>query len=175
MNKLNYLEYDLPMMTNSTKEISVKEWDGSEVLTMQKFFKNKAQIILGTLMPGFVTNITVRKNSKIVAQSNEIFTLGRPKWNIEYKDEKGTKVIRLQDTRLVKTRPRATFHIDSDEFKIERDFGERTTKLYRNGELVGQLQYDKIIPPRKNTVRFFTERLNVPLLLCILHTHEMSS
>ncbi|WP_142303569.1 tubby C-terminal domain-like protein [Evansella halocellulosilytica] len=169
------IEYGMPALTNSTKEIKVKDHTGEEVFTLKKYYNNNFQKFLSILMPGFVSNVLVKKHGKLVAKSKDIFTLGRPKWDIYDHQHKNDEAIRLQDIRVVRTHPKAKFSIGSDNYKIERVFGSKTTTVIKNGNKIVEMKFDKSLPPRNMEIHFIEENNYVPLLLCILHTYELSS
>ncbi|WP_054637456.1 hypothetical protein [Thalassobacillus sp. C254] len=80
----------------------------------------------------------------------------------------------MQNISKVRTHPRAKFKIGSDEYKIERDLGDMTTILLKSGVKIVEMKFDKRMPPRNVEILFLEEKDNIPILLCILHTYELS-
>ncbi|QKY71274.1 hypothetical protein [Lentibacillus sp. CBA3610] len=173
---LEHLEFVTPIRVNSRDEVSVEDQNGVEVLTLQKFFKNKIELILSSIRPGFFTNIKVIENSKTVVKSKDIFTLGRNKWDIEIQKNDGTnEAIRLKDKSVVSTNPRAEFEVGQKNYKIEHDFGEKITTVYSEENTIAELKYVKRLPTIHNELRIFTDDIDSRLLLCALYTFEQAT
>ncbi|TRM11038.1 hypothetical protein FH966_04465 [Lentibacillus cibarius] len=168
---MKYLEYTTPLRASSREEISVKDRNDKELLSLQRFYKNRFELILAALKPRIFTNIKVKENSETVVKSKDIFTLGRSKWDIEIKEN--DKTIRMKDISVVSTHPRAEFEVEGHQYKVTHNFGERTTTVYSEEEnTIAELKYEKKIPTKHNSLRILESELDTRLLLCVLHTFE---
>jgi hypothetical protein len=77
-------------------------------------------------MPGFITNIQVRRKEEVMAKTiDTVKIFGRPRWTLFDLNKQSTYL--LKDQSMVKSHPRASVSIDGLEYKIEKDFGSKET------------------------------------------------
>ena len=162
-----YLEYTTPVLKNSTKEISVRNRHNEEVLILQKFFKNKLEQVLSSLRPGMFTNIIVKENNKTVVISNDKFSFGRTKWEVDFQ---GSSIM-LMDKSVTAIHPRAVFEVNGKEYQIELNFGDKRVMIYSNArDKIAELTHEKMVPSKCHISEVFHEEIDLRLLLCIVHT-----
>jgi len=153
--------------------VSVVDRNGTEVFTMERFFRNKWQSFLCGVLPGFVTNIRMHYNGEQVAETIDTMKmLGRPNWDV--KDVSSGTIAVLQDKSMAKTHPRASIMLNANEYKIESNFGEKETRVYLEDELLLTMTSNNILPPRKFKLEFLRDDLNEALFICLLYTYEIS-
>ncbi|MGD7043192.1 tubby C-terminal domain-like protein [Jeotgalibacillus proteolyticus] len=169
---MSIYHFDMPVLTNSMAPLSVKDRGGVEVYSIKKFFTAKWQGILTGIMPGFVTNVRVfRRNEEVAETIDAVRLFGRPRW--EVRDLVNGLSYTLQDKSMVKTHPRAVISIESKEYIIESNFGDKETIVSLDNKKVVRLSYTGRIPPREYTIEFFDENLNEALFICLLYTYEI--
>ncbi len=163
--------FDMPALTNSMKSVPVKV-NGVNIFVLEKFFINNWQKILTGIMPGFVTNIRICDDGEVIAKTiDTVKIFGRPRWTLFDITRHSTSL--LKDQSMAKSHPRASISIDGLEYKFEKDFGSKETKILLNDEVIVTMAYDKALPPRSYRIDFFVDYLNEPLFICLLYTYDL--
>lgn len=163
--------FDMPALTNSKKRVPVTI-NGVNVFVLEQFFINSWQKILTGIMPGFITNIQVRRKEEVMAKTiDTVEIFGRPRWTLFDLNKQSTYL--LKDQSMVKSHPRASVSIDGLEYKIKKDFGSKETKVWLNDEVIIIMSYDKALPPRSYRIDFFVDHLNEALFVSLLYTYDL--
>lgn len=161
-----------PILRKSTEKIPVYNSEGVIVCYIQRYFENWIQRTIDMVLDELFIHVKVfNDNNEVMINGKEILSIKNlvfSKW--ELKDNDGN-LISLKDKTKIKTNPRLEFKYKDNEFKLEKDFGDKTTRIRDNrNNIICEIVYDKPIPPSNITISHRDlKSIDVFLIVCVYY------
>lgn len=171
---MSQIHFVSPALKRSTKEFPILNENNETIGYMQRFYTGKVSYILDYIFSGVFLNIKVLDQSKnLVAEAVEkverkdwVIPTAQ-NWNVKTKNY-GT--LKLLEKTKINTHPRYEIHINNEQFKIKKDFGERTMYILNSSDqTIAEATFEEMILPKTYTVKVIKTEIDIYLIACLFY------
>lgn len=159
------------LLKKSRKKINIYDSNEEVIGSTERYFHNKLEYIVDNIFDETFVHIKVFDHQgDLIAIAKEENSFFRQKWLMKTDDGKEFQLI---DRTKIKTNPRLAFTIDHDHYTLEKDFGDKVTRIKSNGQVVSEIFYRSLIPPLTIYINCFSTKLDIYTIICIYRVFSL--
>ncbi|MDV2581767.1 tubby C-terminal domain-like protein [Alkalibacillus haloalkaliphilus] len=167
-----YYYYEILFNLGSRKEIPVYNQENNIIYFLQRYNKNWVDALLSARNPRGAVSVKLKDSN-----GQKLVTTTEP-WSFKKKFyvnsiHKEQELVATVVNNLNVTNNQLEFSLNGNNYLISKEAFNNRTLIHENGNIIGEMTYDQVLPPRSNYIKIVAGRVELPILFCLLHTFEL--
>ena len=163
--------FEIPILKGSRRKIDIINAEKQRVGTIQRFYKNKLKFLIDNILDQFFVNVEVfNTEGHSMIKATEVIsleTLVQSQWDVQSCSD---DIFNIKDRTKIKTNPVLEFKTTESIYKLQKGFADKRFRVLNpNAEVIAEITYDKLLPPRTITIRILKAEINVFTIACIYY------